>query len=252
VREDPTGKDFPGQRVLIHGTINHGTQLMRPGGDRIPTSYFGESSGINRALRALEERGPLRIGVLGLGAGVTATLARAGDTLHYYEINPLVVRIAQSEFGFWNACPAEKRLFLGDGRLVLESLPDEHLDLLAMDAFSGDAVPVHLLAAEAYRTYLRHLNPGGMLAINITNRYLDLAPVIAEGAAQNGFTAIVVDDDGADETYYSASTWALLSRSPALFEHVNFSEKWAVTKLNRKPGFRAWTDDYSNIVQILQ
>jgi hypothetical protein len=252
VREDPTGKDFPGQRVLIHGTINHGTQLMRPGGDRIPTSYFGESSGINRALRALDERGPIRIGILGLGAGVTATLARAGDTLHYYEINPLVVRIAQSEFGFWNACPAEKRLFLGDGRLVLESLPDEHLDFLAMDAFSGDAVPVHLLAAEAYRTYLRHLNPGGVLAINITNRYLDLAPVIAEGAAQNGFTAIVVDDDGADESYYSASTWALLSRSPALFDHANFQEKWAVTKLKRKPGFRAWTDDYSNIVQILQ
>ena len=252
VRDDAPGKHSPAQRVLIHGTINHGTQLLRPGGDRIPTSYFGSGSGINRALRALGERGPLRIGVLGLGAGVTATLARAGDTLHYYEINPLVVAIAQSEFGFWNACPAEKRLFLGDGRLVLESMPAEHLDLLAMDAFSSDAVPVYLLAAEAYRTYLRHLNPNGVLAINITNRYLDLAPVVADAAAANGFSGIVIDDAGEDENYYSPSTWILISRAPALFEHANFQDHFAVSKLQRKPGFRGWTDDYSNIVQILQ
>ncbi len=212
VRDEAAYKNYPAQRVLIHGTINHGTQLKVPGGDRIPTSYFGNSSGINRAIHALGERGPIRIGVLGLGAGVTATLARAGDTLHYYEINPLVVRIAQTEFGFWKACPAEKRLFLGDGRLVLESLPDEHLDFLAMDAFSSDAVPVHLLAAEAYRTYLRHLNPEGVLAINITNRYLDLAPVVAEAAAANGFTGIVVDDVAEEEIYDSPSTWVLLSR----------------------------------------
>ena len=159
VLDQAESKYSPAQRLLIHGTINHGTQLKRPGGDRIPTSYFGTGSGINRAIHILGQRGPIRIGVLGLGAGVTATLARGGDTLHYYEINPLVVRIAQSEFGFWNACPAEKRLFLGDGRLVLEAMPGEHLDLLAMDAFSSDSVPVHLLAAEAYRTYLRHLNP---------------------------------------------------------------------------------------------
>jgi hypothetical protein len=252
VRDDPEGKFSPAQRMLIHGTINHGTELKRPGGDRTPTSYFGTGSGINHALRTLGERGPIRIGVLGLGAGVTATLARAGDTLHYYEINPLVVKIAQSEFGFWKACPAEKRLFLGDGRLVLESLPAEHLDLLAMDAFSSDAVPVHLLAAEAYRTYIRHLNPDGVLAINITNRYLNLEPVVAEAALANGFTGIVVDDVAEDENYYSPSTWALLTRSPTLFTDADFGDHFAVSKLRRKPGFRGWTDDYSNIIQILQ
>jgi spermidine synthase len=252
VRDDAAYKNYPAQRVLIHGTINHGTQLKVPGGDRIPTSYFGTSSGINRAIHVLGQRGPIRIGVLGLGAGVTASLARAGDTWHYYEINPLVVQIAQSEFGFWKACPAEKRLFLGDGRLVLESLPDEHLDLLAMDAFSSDAVPVHLLAAEAYRTYVRHLNPGGVLAINITNRYLDLAPVVAEAAAANGFTGIVVDDVAEEEIYDSPSTWVLLSRTPAIFSDADFGDYFAMSKLRRKPGFRAWTDDYSNIVQILQ
>jgi SAM-dependent methyltransferase len=252
VRDDPAWKGIPAQRLLIHGTINHGSQLKLPGGDRIPTSYFGTGSGINRALRTLGERGPIRIGIIGLGAGVTATLARAGDTLHYYEINPLVVEVAKSQFGFWNACPAEKRLFLGDGRLVLEGLSDEHLDLLAIDAFSSDAIPSHLLAAEAYRTYLRHLNPGGVLAIHITNRYLDLEPVVAEGAAANNFTGIIVDDAGVDEDYYSPSTWILLSRVPAFFEHQNFHDKYAIGKLQTKAGFRGWTDDYSNIVQILQ
>jgi spermidine synthase len=252
VRDDPASKGVPAQRLLIHGTINHGSQLKVAGGDRIATSYFGSDSGINRALRTLGERGPVRIGILGLGAGVTATLARAGDILHYYEINPLVAEVAESEFGFWNACPAEKRLFLGDGRLVLESLPDEHLDLLAMDAFSSDAVPIHLLTAEAYRTYIRHLNLDGILAINITNRYLDLAPVIAEAAAANGFTGILVDDAGDEQDYYSPSTWILLSRAPGFFQHANFQDKFTIAKLDRKPGFRRWTDDYSNIVQILQ
>ncbi|HTB13376.1 MAG TPA: fused MFS/spermidine synthase [Bryobacteraceae bacterium] len=252
VRDDPPWKGIPAQRLLIHGTINHGSQLNIPGGDRIPTSYFGAGSGINRALRTLGDRGPIRIGVLGLGAGVTATLARAGDTLHYYEINPLVVDIAKSNFGFWNACPAHKRLYLGDGRLVLERMPDEHLDLLAVDAFSSDAVPMHLLTGEAWQVFIRHLNPDAILAFNITNRYLNLAPVIAEAAAANGFTGIVVDDAGEEQDYYQPSDWVLLSRSPTMLEHPNFIEKFTISKLQRKPGFRGWTDDYSNIVEILQ
>jgi hypothetical protein len=252
VRDDPAWKGIPPQRLLIHGTISHGSQLKVPGGDRIPTSYFGTGSGINRALTVLGEKGPLRIGVVGLGAGVTATLARAGDTLHYYEINPLVIDLATTEFGFWKACPARKRLYLGDGRLLLESMPAEHLDLLAVDAFSSDAVPMHLLTAEAWRILMRHLNPDSILAFNITNRYLDLAPVVAEAAAVNGFTGIVVDDAGEMEDYYSQSSWILLSRIPALFEHANFQDKFAINKLKRTPGFRGWTDDYSNIIQILQ
>src|SRR6202011_2975445 len=105
----------------------------------------GTGTGISRAIRAKGQSGPLRIGILGLGAGVTAALARRGDTLHYYEINPLVVEISNREFGFFKACPADKQLFMGDGRLTLERMPDEHLDFLAMDAFTSDAVPVHLL-----------------------------------------------------------------------------------------------------------
>jgi hypothetical protein len=131
-------------------------------------------------------------------------------------------------------------------------MPDEHLDFLAIDAFSSDAVPMHLLTAEAWRSFVRHLNPDGILAFNITNRYLNLAPVVAEAASANGFTGIVVGDAGEQEDYYSPSDWILLSRTPALFEHANFQDKFAISKLVRKPGFRGWTDDYSNIVQIVQ
>jgi hypothetical protein len=250
VRDDPDEEGAAAQRVLIHGTINHGSQLLRPGSERIPTSYFGKDSGISRAIHALGETGPLRIGILGLGAGVTATLARSGDTLHYYEINPLVVEIANTQFGFFNACPADKRLYLGDGRLILERMADEQLDFLAMDAFSSDAVPVHLLTSEAYATYKRHLKPSGVLAINISNRYLDLEPVVAQAAADLGWTGVAVFDEGYDEDYYSASTWVLVSQSRAIFNHPDFGK--AATPIRTRPGFRAWSDDYSNIIQILK
>ena len=251
VRDDAEAPGESAKRVLIHGTINHGTQLLRPGSDRIATSYFGTGSGISRAIRALGEAGPIRIGILGLGAGVTAALARAGDTLHYYEINPLVVEISNREFGFFRACPADKHLYMGDGRLTLERMSDEHLDFMAMDAFTSDAVPVHLLTREAYATYARHLNPGGVLAINISNRYLNLEPVVAQAAADLGWTGIAVADEGEDQDYYSYSTWVLLCRSDKIFEHKNFKDA-SVARIRTKPGFRAWTDDYSNIVQILK
>ncbi|HEY2845365.1 MAG TPA: fused MFS/spermidine synthase, partial [Bryobacteraceae bacterium] len=197
VRDDPPDDNARGVRVLIHGTINHGTQLLGPGGGRIPTSYFGETSGISRAIRAKGAKGPIRIGILGLGAGVTATLARAGDTLHYYEINPLVFQIAQTKFDFWKACPADKQLYFGDGRLTLEGMKEsENLDFLAMDAFTSDAVPMHLLTHEAYLTYQRHMKPDGVLAINISNRYLDLEPIIAQAAKEMGWTGMLVYDEG--------------------------------------------------------
>jgi spermidine synthase len=251
VRDDVENEERTGKRVLIHGTINHGTQLTRPGSGRIATSYFGTGSGISRAIRALGDAGPLRIGILGLGAGVTATLAREGDTLHYYEINPLVVDIANAQFGFLSACPAQKMLHLGDGRLVLEKLPDEQLDFLAMDAFTSDAVPVHLLTKEAYVTYDRHLKAGGVLGINISNRYLNLEPVVAQAALELGWTGVVVADDEPEEDYYSPSTWVLLCRAHAIFNHPNFKDR-TVAHIRTKPSFRPWTDDYSNIIQILK
>jgi hypothetical protein len=252
VRDDPPEDNVGAVRVLIHGTINHGTQLLGPGGGRIPTSYFGETSGISRAIRSKGERGPIRIGILGLGAGVTATLARAGDTLHYYEINPLVFQIAQTKFDFWKDCPADKHLYFGDGRLTLEGMPQsENLDFLAMDAFTSDAVPMHLLTREAYATYARHMKPDGILAVNISNRYLDLEPIMAQAAQEMGWTGVVVYDEGNSEPYYVSNTWVLLSKSPAVFAHPNFQDG-STSALQARKGFRTWTDDYSNIIQILR
>jgi hypothetical protein len=252
VRDDPPEGGVNGIRVLIHGTINHGTELLSPGGGRIPTSYFGETSGISRAIRTKGEAGPIRIGILGLGAGVTATLARAGDTLHYYEINPLVFQIAQTKFDFWKDCPADKHLYFGDGRLTLEGMQtSENLDFLAMDAFTSDAVPMHLLTREAYAVYRRHLKPDGVLAINISNRYLDLEPIIAQAAKEMGWSGVVVYDEGDSESYYVSNTWILLSKSSAVFADPNFQDAYT-TALQPRKGFRAWTDDYSNIIQILR
>jgi hypothetical protein len=120
-----------------------------------------------------------------------------------------------------------------------------------MDAFTSDAVPTHLLTREAYEIYGRQLKPDGVLAINITNRYLDLAPVTAETAKAMGWTGMVIADDGSTESYYTSSTWVILSRNPAFFSHANFQDP-NVYALTQKPGFRAWTDDYSNLIQILQ
>ena len=256
VRDDEaTEFGVPAQRVLVHGTIDHGTQLKDDLKGRIPTSYFGLTSGINRAIRTLhEQRGALRLGILGLGAGVTATLANAGDTLHYYEINSLVPDVATHQFGFLKGCPANPQILMGDARLVLESLPSENLDFLAMDAFSSDAVPLHLLTREAYQVYLRHLKPDGILAVHISNRYLDLKPVVAQGMADIGWHGRVIEDEGDEQPYYTGTTWTVLSPNENFFNAENFKSlpRTAVLPLLPKPGFRAWTDDFSNILSIIK
>ena len=249
VRDDAATDNTPPVRVLVHGTINHGTELLTQDGGRIPTSYFGRGSGVARAIAAKGDRGPIRIGILGLGAGVTASLARAGDTLHYYEINPLVPEIDRAKFDFFRVCPADKAVLMGDGRLVLERLPSEQLDFLAMDAFTSDAVPIHLLTREAYQIYLRHLKPDGVLSFNISNRYLDLEPVVAKAAEELGWSGVTVSDDGNLEPFYTSSTWMILSPRPEFFNHPNFQDP-SVSPMKGRAGFRAWTDDYSNIVKI--
>ena len=251
--EDDYG--IPAERVLVHGTIDHGTQLKEDTKGRIATSYFGSTSGINRAIRGLrKQRGALRLGVLGLGAGVTATLARAGDTLHYYEINSLVPDVAEHQFGFLNGCPAQVQIFMGDARLVLEQMPSENLDFLAMDAFSSDAVPMHLLTREAFHVYLKHLKPDGVLAVHISNRFLDLKPVVAEGMAEMGWHGRVIDDEGFDQPYYTGTTWVVLSADEKFFDTTYFAGDWSsvITPLAPRPGFHGWTDDFSNIITIIK
>jgi hypothetical protein len=239
------------ERVLLHGTINHGEEVLDPKLRYVPTSYYGPNSGVGRAIRAVQERGPARLGVIGLGAGVLSTYGRSGDVVRVYEINPLVEKIAQTQFYFYPHSAADKRILLGDARLTLEKQDSQQFDVLAVDAFSSDAIPVHLLTSEALRLYFHHLKPDGILALHISNRYLDLEPVCARGAEDLEKTAMTVDDDGNEESYMSASTWVLLTSQPNWFQTSSF--KYADMHKAKSPfQFRAWTDDYSNVFQILK
>src|SRR5262249_27235934 len=151
-------------------------------------------------------------------------------------------------------CPADEKVMMGDARLVLEDLPSEKLDLLTMDAFTSDAVPMHLLTKEAFQIYLRHLKPDGVLALHISNRYLDLKPVVAQAMADLGWQGRLIEDDGDSEPYYTGTTWTVLSPNEEFFKNKNFAgtETSIITPLLPKPGFLAWTDDFSNIIEILK
>src|SRR5262249_52002833 len=148
---------------------------------RLPVTYFCPGSGVGRAMK-LKEGAPRQIGIVGLGCGTLAAYGRKGDTIRIYEINPLVLNIARTEFTYLSDTAATLEAAVGDGRLVLESETSRQFDIFVMDAFSGDSVPVHLITREAFQLYLRHLKPDGVLAVNISNKYLDLVPVMERAA----------------------------------------------------------------------
>jgi hypothetical protein len=251
VRERPDNDEQTGLRFLLNGTINHGTQIVEARFHRLPTSYYGPNSGAGRAIRYFENIGPVRVGVIGLGAGVLAGYCRAGDAFRFYEINPLDVEFARTQFTFLRDCPSPPQVLLGDARLTLEREPPQHFDVLAVDAFSSDSIPVHLLTSEAVQLFFRHLAPNGVLAVHVSNRYLDLAPVVAANAATLAKQAIVVDDGGEDEDYYTSSDWVLVAADPIVFKDPIFHAE-GIDPLQPTPGLRTWTDDYSNLYRILK
>jgi SAM-dependent methyltransferase len=171
--------------------------------------------------------------------------------LRIYEINPLVLDIARSEFTYLRDTPARVEVALGDGRLLLEAEPSQQFDLLVMDAFSGDSVPVHLITREAFRTYFRHLKPGGILAVNVTNTYLDLRPVVERAAAAFGKVALVYDytPDENDFLCFNCS-WTLTMDGATAAAHPDLRQ--AGTVLRQERPFRIWTDDFSNMFSILR
>ena len=254
VKDDLPTEDYA-ERTLMHGTINHGSQLIDPALRYVTTSYYGKRSGVGRAMMALEARGPIRAGLIGLGSGVLSNYGRKGDYFRIYEINPLIERIAQTLFTFYPHSPADKAILMGDARLTLErqlaSGGPQNYDILAVDAFSSDAIPVHLLTREAIQLYFRHLKPEGVLALHISNRYLDLKPVCEGGAEAVGRQAWAVEDDGDQASYFSSSTWVLVTSDLAMYKSASFKDAYSY-QLSPKKGFRSWTDDYSNLFQILE
>jgi SAM-dependent methyltransferase len=246
---DPA-RDPYASRILVHGTINHGAQFHSAEYRRQPVTYFCPESGIGRAMQAFESA-PRRVGMLGMGCGTIAAYGRPGDTLRIYEINPLIPVLARRWFTYLEDTPAKVEVVLGDGRLSLESEPSQQFDLLIMDAFSGDSVPVHLITREALATYFRHLKPGGILAINTTNRYLDLNPVVERGATSFGKVALAYayDSEIGDAVCFSCD-WALIMDRATLGRHPELARD--ANLLRPHTDFRTWTDDFSNMLQILR
>lgn len=239
------------QRVMRHGRINHGEQYLAPAYRRIPTAYYCEQSGIGRAILGLPQTPSRKIGVLGLGTGTLAVYGRAGDEMRFYEINEQVLELARSEFTYLADSPARIVPVLGDGRLMLEREAAQQFDLLVMDAFSGDSIPTHLLTLEAMRTYFDHLKPDGVLAVHITNHYLDLQPVMAVAAQHFGKTAWLheLEPDDSD-AYCRHSVWVLFM-DPATAARTPTPPDGGV-RLQPRPGFKPWTDSFSNLLGILK
>jgi len=237
-------------RSLIHGTIMHGTQYLDPAFERQPTSYYTQSSGVGRALESLHPTlKPLKVGVIGLGAGTIASYGSKGDVYRFYDINPAVVGIARRDFTFLGKSDATIEIALGDARLNLEREPAHGFDVLAIDAFSSDAIPVHLITSEALRVYRRHMKPGGIIAFHVTNRYLNLVPVVQQLAEAQGLRAVLIADDG-DGEFASRSDWVLLSENEKALEAGPIDD---VAEAIEPPAeSRLWTDDFNNIFQVLK
>ena len=251
VKEYGEPGDVTHLRRLVHGTIMHGEQFTHETLRRKPTTYYEPTSGVGVAIASRQGR-PVRVGVVGLGTGTIAAYGRAGDLYRFYEIDPDVVRVARSDFTYLSDSAAKIEIALGDARLTLEREAPQRFDVLAVDAFSSDAIPVHLITREALAVYLRHTGEDGIVAFHVSNRFLDLVPVVARVARENGVHAVLVQDDpDEDEDRRSRTDWVLVSRDPKALQREAIMKANAEAPQDR-PEWRTWTDDYSNLVQILR
>src|SRR5579864_1653785 len=240
LRVQQSGSDDASRhRSLVSGTIMHGLQYLAPQFRRQATSYYTTTSGVGRLLETLHPRmEPLRVGVIGLGAGTLAAYGTPGDLYRFYDINPAVIAIAKRDFSYLAQSEARVETPLGDARLTLEREPPSDLDLLAVDAFSSDAIPVHLITSEALALYAKHIKPGGVIAFHVTNRYLDLVPVVETLATENHMQAVWIHDEGKD-VLASRSDWVLVSRNRELLAQPRIAD--AASLIKSHPDWRVWT-----------
>jgi len=249
-----TGNDA---RTLVHGTTMHGVQnLGSPERERMATTYYARQSGVGLAMQAAPALfGPgARIDVVGLGSGTLACYARPGESWTFYEIDPAIVGIARNpaQFTFLARCLPNVPIVIGDARLTLARAPAGGADLLVVDAFSSDAIPIHLLTREAFAVYGRRLAPNGLLLVHISNRFLDLQPVVAADAAAQGWQAMerwYTPSAEALALHESQSQWIALSRDPAMLKRLATDfPSW--TPLKPRPGFPAWSDDHASVLPL--
>jgi SAM-dependent methyltransferase len=235
--------------TLVHGTIQHGTQYFSSPERRMsPTTYYTHHTGIGLALDLCCRDRARRVADIGLGTGTLAAYGASGDVFRFYEINPQVETIAHNVFTYLHDSKATIEIVRGDARLSLEGEPPQNYDVIAVDAFSGDAIPVHLLTAEAIQLYLRHLRPGGIIAFHISNLYLDLAPVVKQEADHAGLKAVIVStSDDVDEAAFAAD-WVLVTANEQFLALPDVDS--ASAYITPRPDLRLWTDDYSSLLPI--
>jgi SAM-dependent methyltransferase len=243
-------------RSMYHGAIMHGGQLLGDSFRNTPADYFGPGSGYGRvftSLREMQPKKPLKVGVIGLGAGVIAAWMKPGDELVFYEISPRVIDIARREFTFLKDTPAKSEVVLGDGRLSLEREAPRQYDVMGIDAFSGDSIPMHLVTREAMAIYLKHLKPDGVIVFQATNRFIDLLPVVKGLAAEFGLQAVNVADlpegtEGADY-WYSSTDQVIVTRNVALLSWPALAEG---SEEIADKGIPVFTDAHHNLLRILK
>ena len=245
-----TRRDDPQSNVrrMYHGAVKHGEQLLAPARRRELTAYYGHSSGIGRAIDSAREA-PRRVGIIGLGTGTLATYGRAGDLYRFYEINPQVFDLADREFSFLKDSPARIERVPGDARLALEAEPPQAFDVLAVDAFSGDSIPIHLLTIEALSAYERHMTHDGIIAFHVTNHLLELAPVVAGIARARGLRAVLVHDDP-ESILLRRTNWVLVARDEATLRRAGIADAGQAIAI--PPGARPWSDDFNNLLGVVK
>ncbi len=249
-------KDFgdangDGTRRLMHGVIMHGEQHLAPSKRMSPTTYYGTTSGVGRIISIKSGAAKdIRVGVVGLGAGTLAVYGRPGDVYRFYEINPQVIELAKTEFSYLGSSTAKIETLLGDARLTLEREPAQRYDVLAIDAFSSDSIPTHLMTYQAMAVYLKNIKPDGVIAFHVTNRFLHLAPVVKRIADEHGLHTVLVADDPDSDSDLANTDWVLVSRNKAVLEHSNITE--SLEAISEIPGLRLWTDSFNNLFKILK
>ena len=238
--------------TLQHGATIHGLQYVNPEKRADPSSYYTSTSGIGRLLRAHKPGGGRRVGAIGLGCGTLAAWGLPGDTFRFYEINDDVARLATTTFTYLKDSKAKTELVMGDARLSMEREADQQYDVIVLDAFSSDAIPVHLLTLEAFDHYQRHLKPDGAIVVHVSNRYLDLHPVVYRIADKIGFPAITIDDNDTayEDAGFYGSDWIIMTRNQVLLQQPLLRD---VTKETVEFPARImyWTDERSDLLSIL-
>jgi len=243
---------FPGStlRTLTNGSIQHGTQIFSPELSRTPTTYYAEDSGVGLALRFCCQGRARNIGVVGLGVGTVAAYGKTGDRIQFYEINPAVAPIAQHLFTYMRDSGAQVTVVDGDARASLAQEQPQNFDVLVVDAFSGDAIPLHLLTTQAVELYKRHLAPGGILAFHISNQHVDLEPEIALLGKAAGMDVRRVSSIENPARGEFTATWMLMTENPGFFRQPDVASR--VRQPREDARVRVWTDDYSSLLPLLR